>query len=138
MLSELLQQEFWLLQLPFAATLAGIFLIAMYAFTKREEHIRQGLLAYMISGLLMLPLYYVGQEIIAAMQELNRPTEQIETYERDYYTTIIVYMFMSITALMSWLMRKSLGRVPVFFLVLVELYGIIVVAYTAWRQWMAY
>lgn len=89
----------------------------------------------MASGVTAIPLYYIGQQIIQFMQEAGQTQAAIEQYEQDYYTTLIVFMFMSITALMSWLMRRALGEVPKFFLALLQLYGIVVVLYTGWRQW---
>ncbi|MGM0586828.1 MAG: hypothetical protein ACQETE_00295 [Bacteroidota bacterium] len=138
MLSDLLQQEFWLLQLPFWSTIVGIVFVALYWLRGDEDDVKRGLLAFMASGIMVIPLYFVGEQIVATMQEMNHSDSAIDAYEMDHLTTVIIFMFMSITALMSWLMRKSLEYVPTFFLVLIELYGIIVVAYTAWRQWISY
>jgi hypothetical protein len=138
MLSDLLQQEFWLLQLPFWSTIVGIVFVVLYWLRGDEDDVKRGLLAFMASGIMVIPLYFVGEQIVATMREMNHSDSAIDAYEMDHLTTVIIFMFMSITALMSWLMRKSLEYVPTFFLVLIELYGIIVVAYTAWRQWVSY
>jgi hypothetical protein len=135
MLSELHQQEFWLLQFPFWCTIIGIYFLTINWFKDDPGLVRKGLMALMFSGLAAIPLYFIGQDIIQALTDLGRSKAQIEQYEQDYYTTLIVFMFMSITALMSWLMKRALDYVPKFFLALLHLYGIVVVLYTGWRQW---
>ena len=134
-MSDALYIDFVWIQVALACTFFGIITILWGQFSGRHKLIRWGLFAFLLTGLSGIPIHYAGTNVMQLMQELNYAKGAIETFQTDYYTTLIVTFFLSITALMSLLMQKSLGYVPRIFLYPVVFYGMLVVGYLGWRSY---
>lgn len=134
-MTDLLYKDFLWLQIPLATTFFGIITILWGSFTKRQNLIRWGLVAFLFTGLSGIPIYYHGMDVIHAMQQTGLTKEVVNEFQMDYYTTLIVTFFLSITALMSLIMHRAVHYVPKLFLYPVVLYGIMVAGYLAWRSY---
>lgn len=133
-MADLLYKEFLFLQLPTWATFFGVVALVWGLVRDRKEIIRWGLLAFLITGLSGIPLYFNGQDLLNLISQTNIDSARLEDYELDYFTTLIVTLFLSITALMSLIMQKSLKRIPRFFVYLVLTYAVLTMGYLGWRQ----
>lgn len=134
-MSDALYTDFVWIQVALASTFFGVITILWGRFSSQKKLVRWGLIAFLLTGLTGIPIHYAGTDVMQLMHELNYAKEVIENFQMDYYTTLIVTFFLSITALMSLLMQRSLGYVPKIFLYPVVFYGLLVVAYLGWRSW---
>ena len=130
-----LQQEIFWLQVPALTTIIGIVLLLIGIFSKNNKYIRWGMSAFLVTAVAAAPVYYAGLEAVAWLKSEQMLTDKVvDDHLMDSYATVIAAFFLGITALMALLMMRALNRVPKLFLYPILIYGILLVAFIAWRQ----
>lgn len=128
-------KEFLWLQWPMITTIAGMVFALLGDLSGRNQFLRWGLIIFLLTGISALPLYYAGLEAVEWMQQTQLAgAEEIKEHRMDGYATVIANFFLSITALMSLLMLRSLKKVPRLFLYPILLYALLLIGFIGWRQ----
>lgn len=137
-MDQLLYEEFLLLQLLLGCSFFGFVTSFWGTLQKRSNLVRWGLLALLAASLSGIPLYFHGSEILSLMKQLNYGEASIETYKADYYTTLIISLFLGVTSIMSLIMQRALNRIPRLFLYPVLFYALLVIVYLGWRSYFSF
>ncbi len=137
-MDELLYEEFLLIQLLLGCSFFGLTTSIWGILKQHANLVRLGLLSMLAASLSGIPMYYQGAEILSLMKQFNYREASIETYKADYYTTLIISLFLGVTSIMSLIMQRALKRIPRLFLYPVLFYALLVVVYLGWRSYFSF
>ncbi len=137
-MESLWYEEFILLQILLGCIFFGLITALWGVIGDRTALVRWGLLALLAAGLVGIPFYYHGGEILSKMKQLDFRANSISSYEADYYTTLFASLFLGITAIMSLIIQRALNKIPRIFLYPVLFYALLVIIYLGWRSYFGF